>query len=138
MTPAEHVAALTVEQVNEEIAKRRGWSGPDEFVLWNLDLAAAAPADRAYYDAKIENGDGARWELQGAPPYCGDWSLAGPLLEELAVGSASPHLYVDELMGAWTCKADNALGGPFVPMVTSGRPTESIARVWLIVHWSKE
>lgn len=107
MTPAESVAALMAEQVNEEIAKRRRPVGLRVDTFSNNTGVVAT-------------------RVVNPPNYCGDWSLAGPLFDEL-LDSAKTE-------GAFRLVTTQMLAAFFREKWLR---TESVSRAWLVANWSK-
>lgn len=141
MTPAEisaHVVSLSLEDVNREIALRRGLR------ITRTGLRCKRCGQEDFIDCR--GGDFHQKNLEACgpiladddpPDYCGSWEHAGPLLDEM------PHARMDPLgeePGFRVCwDAYGHMGGHHD---VKGHPccstrTEAISRAWLIANWER-
>ncbi len=124
------VSTLTVDEVDEAIARARGWVtrrrdgdiGPID--TWEPGPSGVPALEEQWL--RRDGGDG-REILAWAPIYSQRWALAGPLLEEMAQCPTTILEALDDGTGARCDRLDRG-------RLTQSRGaslTEAIARAWL-------
>ena len=117
------VSALTCEQVNRELAKRRG-----DVMHQPLYELSSEPGDEGHIKATVVG------HKDLFPDYCHDWRWAGVLLEEMW-----PNLDVEEGRNGGVVVFGPAYDEDGYAIISHGETLqEAIARAWLQMYLEEE